>query len=160
MSREGTPTGYDLDHNRVRLGDGQSTFERAGQALLRWKHFPESWTQIQPTGLPIEEGKEVVLLIRVFGLWWVNACRIVYLLNEVQPVRRIGFAYGTLSDHVEKGEELFSVERDASGVVWYDIRAFSTPSHWLVRLCYPVARRLQKRFVRESQAAMRTIVRR
>ena len=50
------------------------------------------------------------------------------------------------------------VEWDREDNVWYDLRAFSRPRYWLVRLGYPIARRLQRRFVLQSQAAMRRIV--
>jgi uncharacterized protein (UPF0548 family) len=42
--------------------------------------------------------------------------------------------------------------------VWYDILAFSRPNHLLARLGYPVVRRMQKRFGRESAAAMQRAV--
>jgi len=38
--------------------------------------------------------------------------------------------------------------------VWYDILAFSRPNQLLVWLGYPVVRRLQERFRRDSAAAM------
>ncbi|MBL8825201.1 MAG: DUF1990 family protein [Planctomycetia bacterium] len=38
--------------------------------------------------------------------------------------------------------------------VWYDILAFSRPNHVLIRLGYPLVRRAQKRFTRESAASM------
>ena len=38
------------------------------------------------------------------------------------------------------------------------MRAFSRPRSWPVRLGYPIARGLQRRFVLQSQAAMRRIV--
>ncbi len=69
-------------------------------------------------------------------------------------MRRFGFAYGTLPAHVEQGEERFTVERHANGEVWYDLRAFSKPRYWPVRIGKPLARRLQRRFVRDSQRAM------
>jgi uncharacterized protein (UPF0548 family) len=154
QSRSGTPAGYDLDHNRVRLGDGPDVFERACAALRRWEMFPGPWTRIEPAGAAIEEGAVVAMVAHAYGVWWLNACRIVYLLDEDGPVRRCGFAYGTLTGHVERGEERFSVELLADGSVWYDLRAFSRPRYWPVRLAYPLTRRLQRRFVRESQAAM------
>ena len=56
----------------------------------------------------------------------VNACRVVYVVDEEEPIQRYGFAYGTLPDHAETGEERFLVEWNrASGEVWYDILAFS-----------------------------------
>jgi uncharacterized protein (UPF0548 family) len=44
--------------------------------------------------------------------------------------------------------------------VWYDIRAFSRPRHVLARLGYPLTRRTQKRFARDSVAAMGNAVKR
>ena len=100
----------------------------------------------------------MAVLARCLGVWWLNACRIVYVLDDTAPRQRVGFAYGTLPAHVECGEERFSVERDVEDHVWYDVRAFSRPRHWLTRLGYPLARRLQRRFVSASQAAMRHVV--
>jgi uncharacterized protein (UPF0548 family) len=89
----------------------------------------------------------------------VNACRVVYVVDEGGPVQRFGFAYGTLPDHAESGEERFTVEwHEADDAVWYDILAFSRPQQLLARLGYPFARRLQKRFARGSAAAMRRAV--
>jgi uncharacterized protein (UPF0548 family) len=48
--------------------------------------------------------------------------------------------------------------READGAVWYDILAFSRPRQLLARLGYPLARRLQKRFARDSAAAMQRAV--
>jgi uncharacterized protein (UPF0548 family) len=60
-----------------------------------------------------------------------------------------------LPDHVERGEERFTVEWQADDSVWYDICAFSRPKHPLARLGFPVTRMLQKRFVRDSLAVMK-----
>jgi uncharacterized protein (UPF0548 family) len=92
------------------------------------------------------------------GLWWLNACRIVYVLDEQGPVQRFGFAYGTLFAHVEQGRSVSASKLRADGRVYYDLRAFSRPRYWPVRLGKPIARRLQARFVRESQASMQGAV--
>jgi uncharacterized protein (UPF0548 family) len=157
-TRGEAPAGYDLDQNRTRLGQGRSVFDAASRAVRHWRMFPSPWTEIDPADSPIVAGGVVAVLAHVFGFWWLNACRIVYVIEEGNPTRRFGFAYGTLPGHVESGEERFAVEMDDEDVVWYDVRAFSRPRHWLVRLGYPLARRLQARFARESQAAMRRIV--
>src|SRR5438128_6526521 len=149
-SRSEAPTGYDLDHNRIQLGKGGAVFEAACSALRRWAMFPRPWTEVHPTGTPLQAWITVAVLFRVIGFWWLNACRIVYFINEREPVQRFGFAYGTLPAHVERGEERFCIERDAGDTVWYDLRAFSRPRYWIVRLGYPIARRLQRRFVLES----------
>lgn len=155
------PPGYTLDHNRARLGSGASDFDAACAALRAWKMFPAPWTRILPAHAPQQRGQVVAMLARGFGFWWLNACRIVYVLDETPDAagtRRCGFAYGTLEAHVEEGEERFSVELRANGEVWYDLRAFSRPRYWPVRLAKPFARRLQRRFVLESQASMRQAV--
>ena len=83
----------------------------------------------------------------------MNVSRIVYVIDEET---RFGFAYGTLPHHVEAGEERFLVGWDREDdTVWYDILAFSRPANLLVRLGNPVARRLQRRFARDSLQAMK-----
>jgi uncharacterized protein (UPF0548 family) len=97
----------------------------------------------------------VAVVARVLGVWWVNACRVVYVVDQDGPVARSGFAYGTLPGHAESAEERFLAEWDrADDSVWYDILAFSRPRHPLARLGYPLTRRTQRRFARDSAAAM------
>jgi Domain of unknown function (DUF1990) len=67
---------------------------------------------------------------------------------------KFGFAYGTLLEDEEQGEERFTVEFHSSNQsVWYDLYAFSRPN-FMARLGYPLARTLQKRFARDSKTAM------
>jgi uncharacterized protein (UPF0548 family) len=104
-------------------------------------------------------GNVVAVYARLFGLWWLNACRIVYLVNETRTVKQFGFAYGTLPEHAESGEERFTVEwREQDDTVWYDILAFSRPHQLLTRLGYPLVRRFQRRFASDSAAAMLRVV--
>jgi uncharacterized protein (UPF0548 family) len=101
----------------------------------------------------------VAVQARTLGIWTLSAARVVYVLNEVEAVSTFGFAYGTLPDHVERGEERFLIEWDQDNdAVTYDILAFSQPRHPLVRIGSPLARSLQKRFARESLMRMRTAV--
>lgn len=145
------PAGFVLDHNRQLLGRGESTFAQARDGIRRWRMFPAPWTAIEPADAPIARDQLVAVHIRVLGLWWLNAARIVYVIDEP---RRFGFAYGTPPGHVERGEERFLVEWQDDDEVWYDLRAFSQPRYWMVRLGRPIARALQRRFARESKAAM------
>jgi uncharacterized protein (UPF0548 family) len=70
----------------------------------------------------------VAQLLAAIDMWWLNACRIVYVVDEEGPVKRYGFAYGTLPEHVESGDVRFTVDwHEADGAVWYDILAFSRP---------------------------------
>ena len=146
------PADYKVDHNRIRLGEGEATFRRAVEALKSWRHFDLGWVGILPHGVVVEVGAMVAVKARAFGTWSLNATRVVYVIDEPG---RFGFAYGTLPEHVERGEERFLVEWLDDDSVWYDILAFSRPQHPLVRLGSPLARMLQKRFARESLARMK-----
>jgi uncharacterized protein (UPF0548 family) len=150
------PAGYVVDHTRIKLGDGAGIFAAGKAALRRWEHFRLGWVETWPPETPIQPGQVVAVVARILGLWWLNACRIVYVVDEEGPVQRYGFAYGTLPEHTESGEERFTIEwHEQDDAVWYDILAFSRPQQLLARLGYPFARRLQKRFARDSAAAMR-----
>ena len=183
-SRDGAPSHYTVDHSRSKLGSGGDVFARAVEALRRWEMFRLGWVQLLYPETPIEVGATVGILVHRRALWSLNACRIIYLVGGSQPsdnagrgeeslavescqkpagrfvgpedhVERYGFAYGTLEAHAESGEERFSIEwRRDDGSVWYDILAFSRPNHVLARLGYPLVRRLQKRFARDSHRAM------
>lgn len=148
------PFGYDHDRNREELGRGEPVFERAREAIRTWEMFPAPLATIEPKGIPIEEGEVAGVVMRVFGLWFLNAARIVYVIDEP---RRFGFAYGTLPGHVEAGEERFLVEWLLDDTVVYSIVAFSQPRYWLARLGKPMARRLQRTFVRLSKLRMREL---
>jgi len=99
------PTGYTVDRNRIKLGTGKDAYERAIAALRNWKQFDLGWVRMVPPETAIEVGAVVAILTRHFGFWSLNACRVVYLIDEDGPVKKFGFAYGTLSSHVERGEE-------------------------------------------------------
>jgi uncharacterized protein (UPF0548 family) len=149
------PAGYVVDRTRIKLGEGEPVFQSAIAAVRRWEQFRLGWVEAWPTDIPIRAGGVVAVTGRVVRTWWLNACRIVYVMDEAGPIARFGFAYGTLPGHLESGEERFLVEWDRNdGGVWYDIVAFSRPNHLFTRLGYPVVRRLQKRFGRDSAAAM------
>lgn len=153
------PAGYRVDHNRIKLGDGENTFQRAVAALQGWRQSDLGWVKVVTDQQPVAVGKTIAVLAHVFGVWSLNAARIVYVIDERNgATQRFGLAYGTLPDHVERGEERFLVERLEDGSVWYDLYAFSRPQHPLARLGAPVTRMLQRRFARESLAAMKRSV--
>jgi len=152
---ETPPVGYVVDRTRIKLGEGEAVFQSAKAALRRWEQFRLGWVDAWPSNILIQPGEVVAVMGRAIGVWWLNACRIVYVVDETGPIYKYGFAYGTLPGHVESGEERFLIEWDKSDDgVWYDIIAFSRPNQFSARLGYPVVRRLQKRFGRDSAAAM------
>jgi len=157
-SRGQAPGGYNVDHNRIELGRGFTAYERAKSAVKQWKMFEIPWIELCWPDTPIERGASVAVVASHLGFWSVNACRIVYVHEERNSVERYGFAYGTLPEHGESGEERFTVEYNPEDEsVWYDIYAFSRP-RLLAYLGYPFSRALQRRFVRDSKAAMRRAV--
>lgn len=152
----GEMKGYNVDRNRVRIGRGGEDFEKAIQALKSWKMFEINWVRLCWTNTPIVVGETVAVLAYHFGFWSLNASRIVYVLEETGgAIERYGFAYGTLTEHGECGEERFTVEfHRADETVWYDLYAFSNPQHVLAQIGYPLGRMLQKEFAQESKKAM------
>ena len=95
-TRDQLPQGYQVDHHRVWLGMTRETFERARQAILNWQMFRLNWLEPCWPRQPMKEGVLVGTLARVFGLWTVNVCRVVYVVEESSVVEKFGFAYGTL----------------------------------------------------------------
>jgi uncharacterized protein (UPF0548 family) len=151
-TKDSPPEGYVFDHNRILLGHGDDDFQRAKDAIRNWSMFSVPGIELFYTDTPIEAGRNVAMLAHHLGFYSLSSCRIVYVVDEPD---RFGFAYGTLTEHVEIGEERFTVEfHPESGEVWYDILAFSRPGHLLVRLGYPYGRYLQKQFAVGSKAAM------
>ncbi|MEK7255023.1 MAG: DUF1990 domain-containing protein [Bacteroidota bacterium] len=142
---------FDNDFLRVKIGEGETDFHQACEAIRRWQMFPAAWTKIFPENAPIEAGTTVAMCARFLGIWWGLPCRILYVVNEPG---RFGFAYGTLPGHVEQGEELFLVELE-NGEVFYQIKAISRPRHWLAKLGYPLMRLLQSKFRRDSAKDMK-----
>lgn len=155
ITRGSEPSDYNVDHNRVQLGSGPQCFSAACAAIKRWKMFDFDWVQLCFDDTPIEAGATVAIVVQHLGFWSLNACRIVYVIEEQE---RYGFAYGTLAEHAEIGEERFMVEWDReTDAVWYDLLAFSKPG-LMARFGYPIARMFQKRFATESKNAMKRAV--
>jgi uncharacterized protein (UPF0548 family) len=144
------PTGFHVDAHRVPVGRGRAALEVAAAALMSWRMYPD-WTEVHPQNTPATEGLNVGVLARHLGFWSLNGCRVVQCVREAE---RRGFAYGTLPDHAERGEERFVVELDPqTDVVWYELRAVSRPRA-VALLGYPIARWLQARFRADSGTAL------
>lgn len=169
--------GFITDAHEVFLGSGEAVFRKAGRALDVWTMFPE-WAEVArasdagaagsglaspapctgaegafpPSQAP---GQVVAMTVRICGLWWVNPCRI---LRRCDGPRTHGFVYGTMPEHAECGEEQFATEWRTDDSVWYVIRAFSRPRHWMAWAAFPLARWWQCQFVRDSQRRMQSAV--
>lgn len=169
IARGVAPDGFRAAEERRVIAHGRDAFARAVRALQEWRQFDLGWVSIYPTNAALATGTNVLVVARHLGFWSVNACRVVYQFGDAgldecwgegagerQSPRLAGFAYGTLTEHAEAGEEIFQVSFDpTSGEVSYVIRAASRERALLAKLGFPIARALQGRFRRESAAAMR-----
>lgn len=151
-----SPDGFKVDEASGVIGHGVQEFERAKLALTEWRHFDFGWVELFPRGAAIEPGSVVAILVHHLGFWSLNGCRVVYTLGDRRTGSSFGFAYGTLAEHAEMGEEIFEVSlRPDSEEVIYKIRAVSKARATLAKLGYPFTRSLQARFRRDSIAALR-----
>lgn len=149
-----------VDEATAVIGHGTAAFERARAALSAWKQFDLGWVETFPPAAPVVPGTVVAVLIRHLGFWSLNGCRVVYGVGSLNDAARFGFAYGTLTNHAESGEELFEVFIDPeTDEVIYRIRAISWPQAALARVGQPFVRVLQERFRDQSAAAMRRATR-
>ena len=152
---------YDLDHHCVVVGEGREAFERAWACVLAWGQFDVPWAQLHGAEETAHVGQVVGTLVGFAGVWSLNPCRVVYGQEPGPTGTLAAVGYGTLAGHVEAGEERFQVSLDPQTErVEYEIAAFSRPGHWVTRLGYPLTRRVQRHFARESaQAVQRAVTR-
>ncbi len=148
---ERMPQEFTHDEQRLKIGSGDADWRAAKKAIRNWKMFPSDWISLSGTPA-IEVGQQVLVTARLLGLWWSNPARIVYTVEEEN---KFGFAYGTLPGHLEQGEELFLVERDEQGDVYYTLRVMSRPQWWVARLFEGYARKQQASFRKESYLSMK-----
>jgi uncharacterized protein (UPF0548 family) len=149
------PDVHGLDEQVVVIGHGEADFDRARIALAEWKQFDIGWVEAFPKQAAIETGTIVAVLIRHLGFWSLNGARVLYRVGGNDSQAAFGFAYGTLTNHAESGEELFEVCIDPdTGDVLYRIRALSWPQSALAWIGQPIVHILQARFRRDSAAAM------
>ena len=155
------PSEYVHDRNWAVIGRGEAAYQRAVEGLKNWKMFPAEWTRVHAVEVGQRKDSVIAVVFRLLGMYWRSAARIVYEVEEMATpgiLKRRGFAYGTLPGHVECGEERFTVALFDNGDVVYELCAFSKPRYWMARLFNPLARRWQRKFVLDSQQALRRYV--
>jgi len=154
----GGADGFRVDEQVVPVGSGHAVFARAVTALTEWRHFQLGWVELFPPGAPIVTGTVVAVAIRHLGFWSLNGCRVMHATGEPGS-STFGFAYGTLTNHAECGEEIFEVRLDPrTEQVSYRIRAVSRPRAALAKLGFRYTRLLQARFRRDSALAVRRAI--
>jgi uncharacterized protein (UPF0548 family) len=149
------PAGYDhAEWSRV-LGQGDDVFASARAAVAAWCMFDIPWVELHGADRPPTVGMCVAPVAHVLGLWSVNIARVIAVIDDGD---RFGFAYGTLHEHAEQGEERFLVTRAPDGTVAYELRVFFRPQLWWARVGKPVVARQQRRFREASGDAMQRAV--
>jgi uncharacterized protein (UPF0548 family) len=144
-----------FDEHVATIGHGDAAFVRAREALAHWKHFDVGWVEAFPERSPVQTGTVVAVLIRHLGCWSLNGARVRYQVQGGDDRPAFGFAYGTLVNHAESGEESFEVWLDRpTGDVRYRIRSVSRAQSVFAKAGPPLVRGLQARFRRESALAM------
>ena len=124
-----------------RIVGGPEAFDRACEFVLGLGMQRALGARVQAPDRPLEVGDTVVMSLGLRGRGLRIPTRVVYVVRE--PDRR-GFAYGTLPGHPERGEELFLVERLASGETRVSVSAVSAPGRWFTRLAGPVGPLVQR----------------
>lgn len=150
------PAGYQHDRYERSLGHGASVFDAARDGLRAWACHDGAGIPRAPERPELVEGVTLVQALPVGPAHVPAACRIVYVIDEPD---RFGFAYGTLPEHPEQGEEAFVVERDATDEVRLRILVFSKARHPLARLGWFVGRQIQLRVTNKFLDGLEQFVR-
>jgi uncharacterized protein (UPF0548 family) len=144
------PSGYQHDQWEIDLGGfDEVTFDRLGVELLGWRVQRGAGLSVHPLE-PVKPGLTFAFWFRFSGVYVTAAGRVVYVTSEAD---RRGFAYGTLPQHPEQGEEAFHLVKEG-GRMLFRVTAFSRPRHPLARLGAPVSRIVQ---VRMNQAYLQVM---
>lgn len=151
------PSGYHHVVRRERVGSGGDAFRALAEGIMAWGIQRGAGLEVRVAVEQVAHGVDVTCVTRLGPVRVPVPCRVVAVVDE--PTR-VGFAYGTLPGHPERGEEAFLAEFDAaSGEVWFTVRAFSRPGTWWSRLGAPVARLVQKQVTDRYMRAARTLAR-
>jgi len=154
-TRTTAPAGWRINHMRRLVGRGRALLDALVEPLFSWKLLAVDGLRPFPDKERLEPGTSVAILSRHFGMWSLDFCRVIYVLEDAPEqdgkIKRTGFGYGTLPGHAVRGEEIFSLEwHEATEEVWYEIRSFSKPSNVLITLAGPLAMTAQRRFAGAS----------
>ena len=123
------------------LGRGEGVFDAAGDALRRWAPQRAIGARVHPADASIEIGV-TVLVVLAFGPFEIVAPdRIVAVVDQPDA---FGFAYGTLADHPERGEEAFLVRRTHDDVVVATVRVDAGPASLGAHVAAPLVLRFQR----------------
>ncbi|MFD7668470.1 DUF1990 family protein [Streptomyces sp. NPDC059788] len=155
--RHPLPGGYHHLHEATYLGHGRAVLESAGRAVTTFRMHRRAGVRVRASAPEAAPGVlvECALGLGPARLW--APCRVVW--SEYDSAR-IGFAYGTLGGHPQRGEESFVVEMRPDGAVWFTMTAFSRPGRWYTRLAAPVVPVFQRLYARHCGRTLRRLAHR
>ena len=104
-------------------------------AVMNMRVHMRAGLRVSASQLPVAVGTTLVQSLGVGPLRLLVPVRVVRVVDE--PTRS-GFAYVTLPDHPEQGEEAFVVETTPDGTSRFRVTAISRPGSALVRLSGPL----------------------
>lgn len=133
------PAGYRFDRYERRLGSGDAVWRRACAAIADWQVHRDAGLTVCSDG-PLAAGANVAMSAPLPVGHVDVVCRVVSVDDRPDCC---GFAYGTLSNHPEQGEETFRVVRRDDDVV-FEVVAAWRPRHLLAKTFRPIASRLQR----------------
>lgn len=150
------PAGYRHLHYRTHLGEGAAVMTSAAEALLSWRMHEAMGVRLQASAPRATAGVTVLTRPGLGPLRVAAPCRVIWA--EEAP-SRAGFGYGTAQGHPLRGEEAFVVTLDPDNRVWFDVRSFSRPARWYVRLAGPAVPLLQRAYAHRCGAVLRRLSR-
>lgn len=134
----------EVQHHRVKLGQGEELFAFARELIKEWQVFCTPDCTAYPPDEPPKVGLTTVSLLREWGIWFLISCRITEVLDSNEEY---GFTYETLPGHVECGYETFKVKMDpVTKDVDYIIDSKSNHRFFLFWLASPIVHWLQMRY--------------
>ncbi|MGN5380238.1 DUF1990 domain-containing protein [Streptomyces lasalocidi] len=145
------PPGFHPLFVRTRLGEGTKLFERAAEAVLTWEMHRAMGVGIDAAADRAAPGVDVT--VTLVSLLKAPAASSGRPRNPAAA----GWAYGTLEDHPECGEEAFLVDRTGDGTVWLTVAAFSKPAKWYAKAGGPATRGLQHAYARRCGAVLKKL---
>jgi hypothetical protein len=126
-------------------------YQRLADAILSYQVFPPWLLAPVLRRLPVQPGDTFGNCLHVFpGLDVFFAGRVSGVFSGPGGKGyQASFSLRTVAGHPMIGEETFQVEKDAvSGEVWVNVRSWSRPGNWLIRLGTPGLRWFQGLAVR------------
>lgn len=145
------PDGYTHIGRNTVIGEGLGAFRAAGECLMTWGMHRAAGLHVEATAPRASPGVNVLVRLGPTFLPIDAPCRVLHTVDQPD---RIGFTYGTLDGHPERGEESFSILLDGDDVRFVVI-AFSRPATLVSRLAGPLGRVAQGKILDRYRDAVR-----